>query len=136
MEEMRVERACLRRQLTRQHQRLPEAAAAIWRRIAPEVPEPSAERGAVAAAPPHLPPRRKDAPGFLIEILGQVGDRRADLVMHLMALGIGRMPQRDDADIKSETLKRANLLRDEGLGQAGIPLQDEGYRAVHSSRQR
>jgi hypothetical protein len=61
----------------------------------------------------------------LEQVLGQVEDRGADRVVHRVAPGVGRPAQRDDQDIEAAALERGDLLRDERLGEARIPLEYE-----------
>src|SRR5688572_1533212 len=75
---------------------------------------------------PNTPPRTKNAKRLEQKIFGQVENRGADLVVHRMAARVGRAAQRDDQDLEPAALERGDLLRDERLGEARIPLEDEG----------
>ncbi len=91
--EMRMQPRHLRRQLAREHERLAEAADAVGRRVAPEVPE---ERHACAAIPRQRParaPAREHAQRLSPEIFRQVEHAGGDLRVDRMALGVGRMAQ-------------------------------------------
>ena len=125
VQEMRVDAAHLGRQLCRQNAGLAEAADAVRRAIAHEIAPPRAPGGGVARQPPRRTPTPEHAAGLLVEIFGQVDDRRADLVMHRMALGIGGAAHRIEADIQPPPLQGADFLGDEGFGEARIALEDE-----------
>ena len=61
-----------------------------------------------------------------MEIFWQVEHRRLDLVMHRMALGVGRMAQGHEREIEACSLQPEDFLRDEGLREARIAFQDDG----------
>jgi hypothetical protein len=125
MQEMRVELRRILRQLRHHHAGLAETPRAVGRRIADQVPQPLRESAPVAGLELRLPPGTQHAQRLLVEIFRQIGDFRRDLAMHRMEVLVGREPQRDDVDREPAQLQRANLLRDEGLRQTRIALEDE-----------
>ena len=62
---------------------------------------------------------------LLVQIFREIVNRRLDLVVHRMALGVGRPSQRHDDEFEPGLLQAEQFLRDEGLRQARIALQDD-----------
>ncbi len=93
MHEMRVELGHLRRQLARENECLAEAADAIGRWIAPEIPQERRARAAIAGKPAARAPAREHAQRLPPEIFRQVERAGGDLRVDRMALGVGRMAQ-------------------------------------------
>ncbi|MET3890365.1 hypothetical protein ABIE41_001441 [Bosea sp. OAE506] len=121
-----------RRQLTRHHTGLAEAAQTVARAITGEVAQE--DRQQPQQTGPHQ--RAQDAaqhpPGLLMQILRQIVYRHADLVVHQVACGIGRAPQRPDREGQAALLQAEQFLRDEGLRQARIALhRDRDDRLRH-----
>jgi hypothetical protein len=125
MDEMRMEPRRILGQLRNHHAGLAEAPRAVRRRIAQQVPDPLAEGAPIAAPEARLEPGAHHPPRFPIEILRQIVDLRRDLAMHRMDVLVGRKAQADDVDREPALLQRADLLRDEGLRQPRITLEDE-----------
>ncbi len=112
------------RQLGGQNQRLPEAADAVAGRIAPQIAPPRGAGSTVPRQPARTAPRTPDAQRLVVEVLGQVGDGRTDFGVDRVRLAVGRMAQRKEREADAALLERVQLLRDEGLRQARIPLED------------
>ena len=93
--------------------------------IASQIFQPKRKNRFVVGTTSQLPPGAQDAQRFEQQILGQVEDRGADLLVHRMAPGVGRPAQRDDQDIEAATLKRGDLLGDERLGEARVTFEYE-----------
>ena len=93
-----------------EHQRLAEAAEAVARKVAPKVGRPAP---AAARQKPDLrqafEQRPRDPPRLLVQIFGQVADRRLDLVMHRMTLAVGRPPERDDDQFEAGAFEPAAI---------------------------
>jgi hypothetical protein len=128
VQEMGVQPADFRRQLGRQDQRLAEPPGPVDRRIAAEIGPPAAAGGAIAREPPGAPPAAQAAERLVQDVFGQIENRRLDLPMDGMDGAVGRMAQRDDADVEAARLQPEDLLGDEGLAQPRIALEDEGDR--------
>ena len=119
------------RQLVGKDQRLAESAHAAWRRIAPQIAQPEIPRFPVARISPFAQPGAQDAQRLEQEVFGQVQDGRTDFVVYRVAARIRRTAQRNDQDIQAAMLERRDFLRNEGLREPWIPLQDEGDTALH-----
>ncbi len=112
------------RQFGGQHERLPEAAKPVAGGIAPEVAPPCGERGAVPGKASRVAPLAQDAQRFVMQVLGQVDDGRPDFGVDRMDFAVRRMAQREERETDAAPFERAELLGDEGLRQARIPLED------------
>ena len=123
---MGVQAPDLRRQRVGQHQRLAKPADAVAGALTGKVGEPQPPRGAVARAPANRAPGAQEAERCPVQIFRQIVHGRPDLVVHRMARAIGRVAQGVDDDIEPARFQALDLLRDKGLGQARIALEDEG----------
>ncbi len=94
VQEMRVQVDDGGRQLRRQHESLSQAANPASRRIAPEIAPPCGDRCAVSGKSARVAPAAQHAGRFVVQIFGEVSDRRADLGVNRMDLAVGRMPKR------------------------------------------
>jgi hypothetical protein len=131
---MGVEMADLPAELVRQDQRLAEAADAVRRRVADEVAQELSPRRAVAGEAPRRAPGGKASPGLAQQVFGEVEDRGADLAVDRVDGAVGRMAQRDEAQVEPELLEAADLLGDEGFRQPRIALEDDGDRSRQPCR--
>ncbi len=96
VQEMRVQLDDVARQFGGEHERLPQAADARTGRVAPEVAPPRSQRGAVSGKAPGGAPCAPDARRLVMQVLGQVGHRRADR-------GVDRMGLRGRSDGAART---------------------------------
>lgn len=126
MQEVRVQMHDLRRQFRREHQRLAEAPHPVRRHVADKIAQEFAPRRAIAGLSPRPAPAAPYAPRLLVEILGQVQQRRADLPVHRMDRLVGRVTQGGDRDVEPPRLERRDLLRDKSLGETRIPFEHKG----------
>src|SRR5262249_32725106 len=126
--EVRVELADVARELARQHHCLAKAADAVRRRIAPKVAQELLPCGAVAGEAPRGEPTPEAAQRFAPEIFRQVEHGGAGLAMNRVDRAVGRTAKRDDAEVEAALLESADLLGNEGLGEARIALEDDGDR--------
>ena len=114
-----------------QHQGLAETANPVGGAVAAQVAPPQPPRRTVARQPPRRLPAAQQAQRLLVEIFGQIQNRRANFAVDRVGRRVGRPAQRDNADIEPAFFERANLLRDKGLGESGISLEDERDRPGH-----
>ena len=122
----RVEMPDVGRQLGRQDQRLAEAADAVGRRIARADRAATGARAAVAGQRRALRQAAQTRARLVLQIFGQIEDRRRDLRGAARARPVGRMAQRDDQRASRPRRSSASdLLRDEGLRQARIALEHD-----------
>lgn len=82
---------------------------------------------------PGPPPGLPGAHGFLVKILRKPGDRRHDGIVDRVAIGRRWMAQGDDPNVDLTPLQGQDLLGDEGLGESGPALHQEGNVAGHAS---
>jgi hypothetical protein len=130
VQEVRVQAPDVVRQPCREHQRLAEAADAVRRRIAPQIPQPDCAGLPVARFPSDRQPGAQYAQRLAQQVLRQVTHRGADLVVDRMPARVGRLAQRDDDDVQAAALERGDLLGDERLREAWIPLENESNAQV------
>jgi hypothetical protein len=112
---MRMDAIDVGRGLHRHDACLAEAANAVGRTVPPQVVRERTPCRAVsrqASRPAH---GDRDAARLAVQVFGKIGDRRGDFVMDGMARGVGRVAQRDDAEVDPPTLEAEDLLRDEGF---------------------
>ncbi len=126
VQEVRVQVRDLGRQFRGEHQGLAESAHASPGPVAPQVPPPSGAGRAVAGQASRAAPGAPYPEGFLMQVLGQIGDRRADLRVHGVRFPVGGSPQREQREGQPAPLQREQFLRDESFRQARIALEDHG----------
>ncbi len=105
------------------HRCLTEAAEAIAGNVVAEIMEELAQRLAEAGLPAARPQRFQHAQRFLMQIFRQVGDGRANFVMHRMALLVGRAAHGDEVEVETCSFQSQQFLCDECFGEARIAFQ-------------
>ena len=90
-----------------------------------EVGTPGRNGAAGSPAQAHASPCAQHAQRLLVQVLGQIGDGGLDLRVNRMDRRVGRAAQREQREPHAAPLERAQLLRDERLGQARIALEHD-----------
>ena len=116
-------------------QRLPEAPYPIPRAVAAEIAKPGGARRGVARPSAHGLPRPHHTEFFVAQILGQIVNRRLDVVVDGVVCGVGWVPQRNDLDRETAPFEREDFLGDECFGKAGIAFEDKGNFSCHCGTQ-
>ena len=114
-----------------QHQRLPEPPEAVARELARQVGGKRGERPPEAGPGKARQQAAQHAARLVVQIFGEIQDRRPDLVMDRMPLLVGRPSQRHERELEPGLLQPEQFLRDEGLRQARIALEDDDDLAPH-----
>ena len=124
VQEVRVQLDDVARQFGRQHERLPQAANPRPGRVAPEVAPPHGERYRVPGKTSGHAPCAPDAHRLVMQVLGQVEDRRAYRRVDRMGLPVRGVAQREQRQGDPARLEGVQFLRNEGFRQARITLED------------
>ena len=114
-----------------QHHGLAEPAHPVAAKIAPQVAPKNARRPRETGQSPRGAPGAPYPSRFVVQIFRQIKDRRHNLVMYRMARRIGRVAQRDDANVHAALFQGADFVRDECFGKPRIAFQDDCDRARH-----
>src|SRR6516164_2101155 len=83
-----------------QHQSLAETAYTVLGRIAAQVGKPCGARRAVSRLSARPQPAPANPGDFLVEVLGEIKQRSADLAVDRMGCAIGGVTERDDQDVQ------------------------------------
>lgn len=134
MEEMGVKTANVGWQFMGEHEGLAKSANAIDGAIAQQVIPPNSQCMAVSGPVSNLPPRAKDAPGLVVQVLGQVDDGCSNCLMDRVPNGVGRMAQRKQTEIEASVFQSTDLIGDERFRQARISFEDDRDSSTHMFR--
>ena len=122
---MGIEEGQPRRVFRGDHHGLPKAAKAVAGEVPAQVGKECPKGLAIARQPAGNAPGAENAARLLMQIFRQVEDLCLDLAMDRVEVLVRGMAQRDDFELEAVTLQFAQFLRDEGLRQARIALEND-----------